>query len=144
MGVPVFYDDGLRHVFAHTCGVGRWKKIVVGAAWAKILPRFQAAILAHEVGHVRLKHHEARFLRFWMLLWPPSASKFYREQEHEADLFAAKMGYRQALIELYQKMDGFLDLYPDPENEEHRIIRRVQRFYNPELKERIARLQKGD
>lgn len=93
MGVPVCFDPKMSGI-SETRGLGPWKKIVVGPQFSRIDARQQAAILVHEVGHIRLNHLAKRIGYALLNFWRPAAIwRYCRMQELQADAFVVGCGY---------------------------------------------------
>lgn len=106
LGIPVEYVPDLR-VISETTGVGPWKRILVGNAFFDLEPRLQGAILLHEAGHAKLRHLEKRIWFAIRNFWRPMAIGSYcRNQEFEADQFAANCGYGRDLALVFARVDA--------------------------------------
>ena len=95
-GIPVVHDPQTQDV-AHAAGIWPLKRIVVGSGWFALDAPMQAAVLMHEVYHCRALHMEIR----WLLLplcWTKWAQNIGRQQELDADAYAAKEGYGKELL----------------------------------------------
>jgi len=100
--------------------------IVTGIPFGHLTKLEQNSVLSHELGHIKLKHARQRL--WWLLcgrLWWDTTwlIEQIRNQEFEADLFAAKMGDAAGLVKLFER-------YDNPETKLH-----------PSSRERIARLK---
>lgn len=141
LGIPVYYDSGLKYVFADSRGLWRWKWIVVGAHFARLSPEFKKIVLLHEVGHVRLRHHEKRIARLWMLVSPRRFSLYFKEQEHEADEFAGSICGRAKVIEFYRRQLDYIEAQPPTQKTGmDAVMEKVAKIFHPDLQSRIARL----
>jgi Zn-dependent protease with chaperone function len=119
----VLYDPELKNI-SDSRGIWRWKKIVVGPSFLRLDEREAGAVLLHEAGHCKLRHLEKRLTMLWLVLVSPKRLlRICLEQEYEADRFAAKCGYGNDLIRLFNRMSA---QSPGP--------------FHPELGSRIARL----
>ena len=67
-----------------------WKRVYFGRGYMTLQPRVQAAVMIHEMYHC-IKHHTER--RILALLTPWVIPRLCRQQELDADAFAAKFGY---------------------------------------------------
>ena len=141
LGIPVYYDSGLKYVFADSRGFWRWKWIVVGPHFARLPPEFKKVVLLHEVGHVKLRHHEKRIARLWMLLSPSRFSRYFKEQEHEADEFAASACGRAKVITFYRLQLDYSEARPPIQKTGmDAVMEKVAKVFHPDLQLRIARL----
>ena len=110
-------------ILSEARGLWPFKKIVVGADFARLEPRCQGAALLHEVGHVKLFHLEKRIAFAILNFWRPAAiARYCREQEFQADAFAAGCGYGLDLALLFARLNE----QSDP--------------FHPSVRERIERL----
>lgn len=131
LGVAVYFDAKLTDNYALASGIGRWARVRIGTPLAQLPPREQQAVLMHEIGHVKLRHMEKRLLNLWRIFWPPSLLRYCRNQEFEADRFAADYGYRVEMMQSIMRIERALKLEKRHEDAGH---------WHPSLKERIARL----
>ena len=91
LGIPVIMDPASTHV-AYSWGLWSWKRIVVGPLWLDLPAGEQRAVLLHEAHHCHARHMEWRVL--WCLLcWLPYIAEKARQQEFDADEFAAEQGF---------------------------------------------------
>jgi Zn-dependent protease with chaperone function len=78
--------------------------IFVNRHFLNLTNRQQEALLAHEVGHLELKHAESNAHRmaieYQLAGLNQLAFNIRCEMEYEADAFAARQGYRDELIEI--------------------------------------------
>ena len=89
-----------RHFIARAVSLGKFSCILTGRRFYYLASEIQAAVLAHEEGHIELKHTEARLL---FALFPPFWFLFpalCRQQEFSADRYAAERGHAKALCQL--------------------------------------------
>lgn len=107
---------------AYVCGIFR-KEIVTGDLF-KILPKDeQEAVIAHELGHIAYKHMRIRWRWFFTLRWLHWSSflVLMREQELQADEFAAKGDHGRALIRFLQRLP--VEAHPFYPTPRERILR---------------------
>ena len=105
-GIPVHVDILQRRV-ATARGVWPFKRIVVGENFFYLTQKQQMAFLLHEVGHCKKMHMEKRLLSLpWLLIDPERNIAQAKEQEHEADEFAAREGYGVELLSGLKKFTG--------------------------------------
>lgn len=103
-GYPVEFDPKLHYEVAVAVGVWR-PKIKVSATFFSLALPFQAAVLMHEVGHLRLGHCGKRLAHCWLpLVNYRAAIRMARAQEIEADEYAAREGFGRALAMFYRGM----------------------------------------
>lgn len=101
-GYPVEFDPSLSHELAIATGWLR-PKIKVSAAFFRLALPFQAAVLMHEVGHIKCGHYRKRLARFLLPIFNVrAAARVARQHEIEADEYAARQGYGQSLAMLYR------------------------------------------
>ncbi len=90
-----------------------WGTIQLGHDFYRLTPREQAAVLAHEQGHI---HHRHALKRLWWLASFQWRGFFQRceVQELEADRYAADRGHAPGLISFLfrQQMHVKLTGYP--------------------------------
>lgn len=128
LGIPVLYKPDLR-VISDTFGFWKWKVIRVGPGFITGLrAREKQAVLMHEAGHVKLFHLERRILNLWRAFWFPSLVAYCREQEFEADRFAAAAGYGLDLAIFFRKIERC---------GQHKYS------FHPDVNDRVARLLGG-
>ena len=111
-GYPVVYDDEFTRRIAEACGA--WPLahyILVGPVWMLLPEPERRAVLYHEAGHLHHMHMERRALLLLLALpkllldlvlrraprMPAFIETITREQEMEADRFAADRGCGEAL-----------------------------------------------
>ena len=105
-GVRVIHWSGLQ-VISACFGIWPLKCILVGTRFWELSDGEQYAVLYHELGHYRLWHHEKRLLYAPLLLARPSLFfRLCRDQEFEADAFAASQGFGGYLSYLFSRMVG--------------------------------------
>ncbi len=123
-GIPVEVDIH-HHFVAQAHGFWPFKKIMLGASWFNLDSAEKQAVLLHEVGHCKRFHMEKRLLFFPLLLFDfDKVERMAREQEHEADEFAARAGYGLELLSAIKKIpphDTEWNFYPTYEEREKRI-----------------------
>ncbi len=92
------------------------KRIIVGRRFEKLPWHVRNAVMHHEHGHVEMHHVEKGLL--CLLLTPWRFFKLCRQQEIEADAYAAKAGHAKGLLELlrFEKAATF----SHPSNSERR------------------------
>lgn len=95
-GIPVVEDRRSAHI-ARARGFWPFKRIAVNAQWFTLPYGEQQAVLAHEAGHCRALHLEIR-LALLPLCWTKAVQQIARDQELEADAFAARAGYGLDLL----------------------------------------------
>ncbi len=122
LGIRVVHDPSLRWI-AHSRGIGPWKKIVVGNDFFNFTPREQGAILLHEAGHCKLCHVEKRIINLWRAFIPKLMFDYLRNQEYQADYYAAQCGYGVDLATAFAKLRAV-----------------PQKLWYPDVDTRIARL----
>lgn len=111
-------------LFPRALGFGPFRTVSRGAVLDRLTPHEKAAVLLHELGHLYHRHPGRRLLR---LLDPRKwgrLSALARQDEFEADEFAASFGFGKAL-------SLFLQRFPDPH---------TPGPFHPAPIERIARL----
>lgn len=119
-GVRVEYRADSKHPLADARGYGKKAFIVVGPAWYRLSPAAQEATLYHEAGHIIGRHREFRVLMSLLLFVPALAllpwmflaciaatlavyygiERLAQNQELDADLFAAKKGSAEPMLQL--------------------------------------------
>jgi Zn-dependent protease with chaperone function len=121
LGIPVVHVPGLP-VTAETSGIGPWAKILVGEGIFRLEPRVAGAVLLHEAGHIKLGHLRKRVVFALLNFWRPMAIGHYcREQEFEADRFAAGCGYARELALYFMIVNAVSGPYHPPRSE--RVLR---------------------
>lgn len=95
-GIPVEYDPYYSGV-ARAAGIWPLKSIIVGARFMMLDAEVQAAVLLHEVHHCRAMHLEIRCLLL-PFCWSGWARRIGRQQELDADIYAARQGYASELM----------------------------------------------
>lgn len=119
LGIPVRFDPNQKTI-CESRGLGFLKKVFVGPAFLAFPPREQQALLLHEVGHCKLRHLEKRIVA---LLTPWRTARVCREQEFEADRFAAGCGYGADLARAFLRIQAVPDpLHPPKEERIRRLI----------------------
>lgn len=114
MGYRVIYLARLR-AFCVSVGAGRFSAIFIGPQMRFLPPRMQAALLVHEVGHLRLGHLWKRIRKLWLVFYKPAAVfDVCREQEYEADMFAAQQGYAPELVNFFSLVKAEDDPFHPP------------------------------
>lgn len=104
-GYPVVFERRLTFELARATGFFR-PRILVSAAFFQLALPFQAAVLTHEVGHLKNGHFWKRLLMFLLpVVNLRAAARIARRHEIEADEYAARQGFGQALAMLYRSMD---------------------------------------
>ena len=94
-------------MIARSFSFGWYKRVYVGTEFHKLDALRQAAVLAHEQGHLEGHHSELRMLCF--LFAPFFFFRLCRHQEYQADLYAMKKGYARQLFDLLKSdFDGGL------------------------------------
>lgn len=123
LGIPIRYDDRLR-IISEARGLWPWKRIVIGPQFFRLEPRCQAAILLHEAGHAKLWHLEKRVAYALANFWRPAAiGRLCREQEFEADRFAAGCGYgRDLAIVFALVLNAGGTFHPSPAERIERLV----------------------
>ena len=123
IGVPVKYDARYAGI-SDSRGLWRWKKIVVGPAFATFDDREKQAILLHEVGHCKMRHLEKRLRSLWMIFVRPFALvQLCIEQEYEADRFVRSLGYGADLARAFSRLRAETSLLHPPVSERiHRLL----------------------
>jgi Zn-dependent protease with chaperone function len=86
-----------------------WGTIRTGALFEKLTPREQAAVQAHERGHIVHKHVLKRMLWLFSGYAVFHQEKYYamcRAQEFEADSYAVKTGHAAGLAMVLTRIAG--------------------------------------
>ncbi len=101
-----------------------WGTVQCGAVFYSLPERERAAVMAHEHGHLR---HFHAWKRLWAIVSGKTTEQYYamcREQEHEADAYAAKRGHGAGMISLLLRIrDRESDLHPSYKQRIDRIMR---------------------
>ena len=81
----------------------------MSALFCKLSSAEQQAVIAHELYHCENHHSEWRALA---LMFPAWMKRICHRQEFEADLFAAKLGYGDALIKVLSRFGEGGNMHP--------------------------------
>lgn len=87
---------------ARAVSFGPFSRVLIGTRFERLSDKQQAAVLAHEEGHIAMRHTEGRLLfaifpAFWFLF-----PTLCRQQEFQADRYAAERGHAKALLQLLE------------------------------------------
>jgi len=105
LGYRIDFDPEMPRV-AEARGIWPFKRIVVGRQWYALPDHERAAVLMHEAAHCRRAHFEKRLVALPLFLLSPSfVKRMAREQEIEADRFAARAGFGAGLIAFLRRFD---------------------------------------
>ena len=99
-----------------------WNRIRVSDRFYRLDSDKQLAVLMHEFGHIIHRHTEKRIL--CLIFTPWRLIEMMKRQEFQADLYAARQGCANSLIEILQG-DGGGDSF-HPSNSERREALRAQ------------------
>lgn len=80
------------------------KRIYLGPAFDKLDEDVKGFVLAHEAGHIFHRHTEKRI--FALLFRPNTLPELWKQQEYEADLYAAKQGHVEAAHKFLMNCKG--------------------------------------
>lgn len=86
------------------------KRVIVGALHSKLPISQQFAVEMHEVAHCHFHHIEKRWLCLLMNPW--NYSRLCKQQEFDADRYAAERGHAQGLIDFLRDENEESFLYP--------------------------------
>lgn len=104
-----------------------WGTVQTGPVFDQLPFLQQQAVVMHEKGHIRGFHAWKRL--WWILTFRACTPDFYamcREQEHEADEYAAQAGHLRGMILLLRRLPGCRDPgYPSPQQRIERLLRHV-------------------
>lgn len=122
-GIPVEFDHRAIH-FAEARGIWPFRKrIVVGPHWYELEAEERIAVLYHEAGHCLSCHMEKRALMFPLFLIVPwVVCRWARNQEIEADWFAAANGFGLQLARIINKVQAPKVFYYPSSAERHRRL----------------------
>ena len=98
-----------RNTVAASASFFWWKRIYVSALFCQLSSSEQQAVIAHELYHCAMHHSEWRALA---LMFPAWMKRMCHRQEFEADLFAAKLGYGEALIKVLSRFGEGGNIHP--------------------------------
>lgn len=112
---------------AQARGIWPFKRIIIGENYFYLTPREKYGVLLHEAAHCKKFHMEIRLLALPLLLINPDFNiRLSKEQEHQADEFAAREGYGVELLSAINKIKNHSEagmFYPTYEARVERVNR---------------------
>ena len=113
---------------ARSFAIFGFKRVFIGSKFYNLPNDQQRAVIAHELGHIRLGHHAVRrWVAPLALICTPFRKALYRTQEFEADDFATECGHGKALCSFLSQNNEFEGEYPKNVARIERIVH--NKFY---------------